>query len=36
MIERTFIADWRHIAAPLALTAIVAAIAATMAFSQLS
>jgi hypothetical protein len=32
MIEHPFIGDWRHIAASLALTAIVGGIALTMAF----
>jgi hypothetical protein len=36
MIEHTFTGDWRHIALPFVMTALVAAVAATMAFSHLS
>ena len=36
MIEHTFIGDWRHVALPLVMTAIVTVVAATMAFSRFS
>lgn len=36
MIEHTFTLDWRRLAAPLALTLIVMAVAASVAFSELS
>jgi hypothetical protein len=36
MIEHSFMGDWRHVALPLVMTAIVAAIGATIAFSRFS
>jgi len=36
MIDHTFIADWRLVALPLMMTAVVAAVAATMALSRFS
>ena len=33
MVEHTFISDWRHIALPLVLTILVAAVVGTVAFT---
>jgi len=36
MIEQTFIGDWRHVAGPLVMTAVIIVVPATLAFSRLS